>query len=257
VDCGGTCGACPWIKVVDRYYIGENITVVVMNPRDGLILKIKAPDGVTTEYGIGSVGKSTYWVVTYLPNASGMYYLLLEGYDEATYLRPEGYDEKYITVRRHDVIPIMEDVPEEVKSMFVPLLAAFVAIFLWRRRRTKTVIDETTLNRLLSEDEALERLIGERGRLYVPSDGRRDYAQAKKVAAVELSDREKEDAEQLSDEYGIGSDAAKALYLAKKLRAKKIITSAELPEEIRENYKGAKIRRPTLKTLNHKTKEQK
>jgi parallel beta-helix repeat protein len=257
VDCGGGCGDCPWIKVVDRYYLGENITIVVMNPRDGLILKIKAPDGKTTEYKIGSVGKSTYWTVTYLPNVSGMYYLILEGYDETNYLLLEGYDEKYITVRRHDIIPILEDIPEEIKSLFMPLMAGATVIYLWRRRRTKVVVDETTLNRFLTEGEALEKLVGERGRLYVPSEEREEYAEVRNVVPVELSDSDKEAAEQLSDQYGVTTDIAKTLLLARKLRAKRIITAAELPDELRENYKGTKIMRPTLKTLNHKIREEK
>jgi hypothetical protein len=215
-----------------------------MNPWTGLVLTLRGPGGVEEAFNIIRVGESTYSVIKYQPNATGQYLLILEGYDE-----------KYVRVRQHNVVPILEDVPEEVKSLFFPLLFFLVFVYLLRRRRTKTVIDDGSLKRFSQDDELLEKLIEKYGKLYASTDAKEGRASYKGIRFIEFTDADKAAAENLSEKYGITPEAAKTLRLAEKLRAKHLLTSAELPDEIRENYRGTKIGRPTLRTLNHKLTE--
>ncbi len=60
-------------------------------------------------------------------------------------------------------------------------------------------------------------------------------------------------AEDLSDRYGIMLTDAKTLVLCKKLRAKKLISDSELPEEIIDSFKGTKIVNTEKEIENKKT----
>lgn len=159
VDCGGICRACPWIKVNSRAYIRENLTIVVMYPWEGMILEIREPGGRVSFISILKDAGGNYATIRYVPNTTGLYLLRLEGYDE-----------KYVTVRAHEIIPLLEDVPEEVKSLFIPLILSLMFLYLWRRRRTKTVIEEGTLRRFSADSELLEDLIRLHGGLYASAD---------------------------------------------------------------------------------------
>ena len=63
----------------------------------------------------------------------------------------------------------------------------------------------------------------------------------KNLVFIELNESELDRAEDLSDRYGILLDVAKSLILCKKLRARKFITGAELPEEIEDRFEGTRI----------------
>ncbi len=226
IDCGGPCGSCPWIKVETRSYLGEELGIVVMNPRTGLLLRLKEPNGKIKEYNITKKGLSTYQTIQYQPNTTGLYLLELEGYDE-----------RYVNVKNKPVIPGLEKLPEEIRSLLLPLLAALGGILFWKNRRTKVVVDESAIKKFIKED-MLDKLTKKYREVYTVSDGIQGRG---KLVFIELSDSEMVAAEDLSDQYSIMLTDAKTLILCKKLKAKKVISDKELPEEIRDNFKGTKI----------------
>ncbi len=196
-----------------------------MNPRTGLYLIVKGPDGEITRFNITKRGLSTYQTIHYIPPKTGLYLLELKGYDK-----------RYTNVKNKPILHIIEELPEEIKSLLLPLLAVLGGIILWKRR-TKIVVDDSAIKKFIKED-ALDRLIRKYRKVYTVSDriqGMNNFV------FIELSDSEMVAAEDLSDRYGIMLTDAKTLILCKKLKAKKLISDVELPEEIREGFKGTKI----------------
>ncbi len=204
----------------------EELRIVVMNPQTGLLLKLKEPNGKIREYNVTKKGLSTYQTISYQPNTTGLYLLELEGYDE-----------RYVNVRNKPVIPGLESLPEEIRSLLFPLLAALGGILFWKRRRTKVVLDDSAIKKFVKEDK-LDELIRKYRKVYTASDR---IWRADKLVFIELSNSEMVTAEDLSDRYGIMLADAKTLILCKKLRAKKLISDVELPEEIREGFEGTKV----------------
>ncbi|MBN2014479.1 MAG: DUF2341 domain-containing protein [Candidatus Altiarchaeota archaeon] len=225
-DCGGPCAECPWIKLDTRCYLGENLTIVVINPMKELLLTIKTPKGETLEYNMSKRGLETYQVITYEPKEEGLHLLEIQEYDQ-----------RYVNVRRKPLIPILEDIPEEVKSLFIPLLLMGLFTYWWRKRRTAIVIDESVIKKL-TEDPTLAKKYR---RIYTATETWKDLTEIKELVFIELTEAEIDEAENLSDRYGILVKDARTLMLCRRLRAKKLITGTEFPEEIRENFEGTKI----------------
>lgn len=230
IDCGGPCRGCSYIKVESKCYLGENLTIILINPWTGLILIIKDPNGKTTEYNITQVGLKPYTVIHYTPKGVGLH--LLELVD---------YDRRYVNVKKKPLIPILEEIPEEIKSLFVPLIIITLSIIWWRRRRTKVVVDESAIHKFVKEDLLYWELIKKYKRVYTAAEIEKERLKIKELIFIELSESELDQAEDLSDRYGILLDEAKSLVLCKKLRAKKFITGVEFPEEIEDKFEGTKI----------------
>ena len=228
IDCGGPCRECPYIKVKSRCYLGENLTVTIINPWSDLILMIKDPGGKTTQYNITRTGLRPYEVIQYTPKNAGLYLLELVNYDR-----------RYVNVRKKPLIPI--EIPEEVKSLFVPLIVLSLFIIWWRRRRTRVVVDESAIRKFVKEDMLYWGLIKKYKRVYTAAEIEKELLKIKNLVFIELSESELDQAEDLSDRYGILLDVAKSLVLCRKLRARKFITGAELPEEIKDRFEGTKI----------------
>lgn len=226
IDCGGFCDPCPWIKAESRGYPGENLSIVVMNPRTGLRLRIKNPSGGVEEYNVSRRGLETYQLVVYRPESVGVHLLELVGYEE-----------KYVNVRRKSIVSIIDDIPEEVRSLFVPLVIVALFLFWLSKRRTKVVLDESAIKKFIEEEPTL---LKKYGKVYTTAELLQGFAVGG-IVHVELSDAQMDEAEKLMDRYGILLPEAKSLVLCRRLRAKKLITGVEFPEEIRENFMGSRI----------------
>ena len=108
VDCGGSWGECPWIKITKKGFVNETLQIVVINPRDGLVLIIKDTSMNATEFNISGIGRQTYYLIKYKPEREGLYHIELKNYAE-----------RYIPIRKRSII---EQIPEDVRSLLVPLL---------------------------------------------------------------------------------------------------------------------------------------
>ncbi|MCK4491705.1 MAG: hypothetical protein KAU03_03720, partial [Candidatus Altiarchaeales archaeon] len=235
MDCGGPCRDCPWIKVEEECFIGENLTVTLINPWTGLTLVITDPSGESVEYNITHTGLGTYRLLHYTPELVGPHILELVDYDKV-----------YVDVRRKPLIPLLEEVlekiPEEVRSLLIPLilLISFTYWFCFVRR-TKVVVDESTIRRFMTEDLLHWGLLEKHKKLYTAVEMEGELPKVKNLVFIELSESELDKAEDLSDVYGISLDEAKSLVLCKKLRARKFITETEFPHEIRYKFMGTKM----------------
>ena len=176
----------------------------------------------------------SYVSVPYVFNSTGMYLFELGGYDQV-----------YVKVRGKSILPMA--LPARPASMLASFLGFVVFIYWLRHRRTKTVVDEETLKRFLADGSTLESLIKEYGVLYVPGSGNLKF---QNLFFIDLSEKDMRYAEELSDQYGISLTAAKALSLSVRLHARNIVMISDLPDELETIFRGAKIKKPTLKTLN-------
>ncbi len=165
-----------------------------------------------------------YEVIQYTPRDAGLHLLELVNYDR-----------RYVNVRKKPLIPI--EIPEEVKSLFVPLIVISLSIIWWRRRRTRVVVDESAIRKITAEN-MFQELIKRYKRVYTAAE---IEERIKNLVFIELNESELDRAEDLSDRYGILLDVAKSLILCKKLRARKFITGAELPEEIEDRFEGTRV----------------
>ncbi len=229
IDCGGPCQSCPWIKVNSSGRMGELLNVVVINPRDDLYLQVKEPSGETTIYAVKKEGLSTYQVIPFEPRQSGLHLI-----------RIEGYDEKYVKIKNRINIPIIDELPEEVQSLLIPLLILGIIWWKLKNRRKYTVIDTKALHRYIFEDLLTAGLLKKYSLVYTASDVS-DYITNDKIIYVELSETEIEDAEGLSEKYVLGLEDSKALVLCRKMHANRLISSAKLSEEIKSHFEGTKI----------------
>jgi len=225
VDCGGPCGDCPQIKVNEFIYVNETLTIKIINPREGLILVVKDPSLNVTEYNISEVGGKTYYFIYYRPERTGTYLIDLIGYNKL-YSR---------VIERPS--SILDYILREAISLLVPLLLICIFAIWFTRRRTKVVVDGSAIRRFIAEDMS-QKLIKKYKMVYTAAE---IEEKIKELVFIELSESELDQAEDLSDRYGILLDEAKSLVLCKKLRARKFITGVELPEEIEDKFEGTKI----------------
>ena len=226
IDCGGPCRDCPYIKVESKCYLGENLTITVINPWSGLILTIKDPDGKTTEYNVTRTGLRPYEVIQYTPRDAGLHLLELVNYDR-----------RYVNVRKKPLIPILEEIPEEVKSLFVPLILLIsFAYWFYFVRRTKIVADAIGIQNLVEED-----LIGNYKKIYTIPDIAQKF-HFKNIEAVELTDAEIDEAEGLSERYDITIEEAQLLVLCKRLKAKRFLTTLNLIERVGTEFRKTKLK---------------
>jgi hypothetical protein len=151
------------------------------------------------------------------------------------------YEDKYLNVRNRPFIPIIDEaVPEEVRSLFFPLLLICTAVLLLRRR-TKVIIDESAMRRLAAENLLYGDFIKRYRRVYMAADVPKDLLRLDEFIFSELKQNETDAVEDMAEKYSISVEDAKSLFLCKKLRAKKFITGAQLPEEVAKSFKGTKI----------------
>ena len=61
--------------------------------------------------------------------------------------------------------------------------------------------------------------------------------ESRKVKAISLSRDEESQATALAEDYGLSYETAELLVLCKKIKAKKLLTEAEIPEELRRKMK--------------------
>jgi hypothetical protein len=230
IDCGGPCGDCPRLKVDSRGYLGEDFTITIINPRDGLVLRVIDPNRKTREYLINWTGLSPYKTIRYKPGIEGLHLVELVGYDDS-----------YVNIRKKPLIPFLEEIPEEVRSLFIPLTLTILSLIWWMRRRTKVVVDGIAIKRFISEDMLYWGLIKRYKRVYTAIEIEKEPLKIKELVFIDLSESELDQAEDLADRYSIPLDGAKTLILCRKLRAKKWITGIELPEDIGSKFEGTKI----------------
>lgn len=226
VDCGGSCGECPWIKITEDGFVNETLQIVIMNPRDGLVVRIRGPSMSVTEFNISGIGRQTYYIIEYKPEEEGLHFINLEGYDE-----------KYFSANERTII---DYIPREVRSLLIPLTIVISLVIWYTRRRTKVVIDEKALRHVASND-ILTYLIGKYRRVYTVADIQKELMNVKNLIFYELSDSEIDEADELAERYGINVRLARTLILCKKLRAKKLIVGEEIPEEIGNKFEGTPI----------------
>jgi hypothetical protein len=233
VDCGGECRLCPRIRTNGSMYVGENMTIVVENAWLGLVLTVKEPGEEPMAYSIPSMGADQKYALRYVPYREGM-----------LFLKVSGYDERYVKIKSRQIIPLLEEVPPEVRSLFVPLLFAAGFVLWFTRRRTKIIIDEQILEGFELYTMDYMSLAQKHKRFYTAAEKLATYFNLSAVVFVELGAAELAEAEALSVQYGVVPSIGRALLLCKKLHAKTYLTTADLPEEIHENFNGTKIVRP-------------
>jgi hypothetical protein len=209
------------------------MAVIVEDGWQGLVLTIEEPGAEPMQYTLPPLESGKAYVLSYVPSREGM-----------VLLKIGAYDERYIKVKSRQIIPLLEEVPPEARSLFIPLLMATAAVIWLTRRRTKTVVDEQILEgfELYSMDYMN---LAEKYKVFYTAAEREDkYSNLAAVSFVELSAADLAEAEAIATNYGLVPSIARALFLCKKLRAKTYLTTADLPEEIHEKYEGTKIIRP-------------
>jgi hypothetical protein len=209
------------------------MTIVVGHVWPGLVLFVKEPGEVSTAYAISSVDADQAYSLVYVPHKEGMLLIKLAGYDE-----------RYVKVKSRQIIPLLEELPPEARSLFIPLLMATAAVVWFVRRRTAVVVDEQILEGFELYSMDYMNLIEKHKRFYTAAEKESKYANLSAVVFVEFSAADLAEAEAITTQYGLVPSIGRALFLCKKLRAKTYLTTNDLPEEISENFKGTKIQRP-------------
>ncbi|MBN2014344.1 MAG: DUF2341 domain-containing protein [Candidatus Altiarchaeota archaeon] len=227
VDCGGPCGSCPQIEVDKVAYVGDPLEIKVLDPRTGLVLRVKDSLGVGAEYVLSNVSGS--YILGYIPPRKGTYSVELIGYDLA-----------YVEVLERPSSPL-DYIPEVVKSLLVPMALLSIFVFWFRHRRTKVVVDEAALRKIVFGESVYDLLLHKYREVYALRDLEDEFEGVKNVVFVSLNDAEKNQAEGLAEKYGVTTETARTLVLCKKLKAKKLVTGIELPEEIRKRFNGTII----------------
>ena len=68
--------------------------------------------------------------------------------------------------------------------------------------------------------------------------------ESKKVKGIPLSKDEGLHAASIAEQYGLKPDTAELIILCRKIKAKKLITTAEIPFELRQNLRPLTITTP-------------
>jgi len=235
IDCGGPCLGCPYLKLEEMYAVGENVSLVVINPRESLLIKVVYSGGGYDVFNVSGFGLSSYWVLPYVFNRSGRYSVELIGYGFIM------YDSMDVQVRGRGlfVLPPLPDVDEEmVRSLLLPLLVLAAAGVYVVRRRRRVVADEYSIKSLVDSG----RVKGY-DKIYTTYEIANNFPELDNLEVVELSDAEIDRAEDLLERYDLSMDDAKVLVVCGKVRAKTLFTRDDLPPEAEGEIKGVKVAR--------------
>jgi hypothetical protein len=208
------------------------MTVVVEYAWKGLMLSVKEPGKQLKYLEITSVDKDQKYTLDYVPSEEGM-----------VLFKAGSFDERYVQIKSRQIIPLLEEVPPEARSLFIPLML-LIAVVWFLRRRTKTVVDEQILEGFEQYTIDYMSLVEKYKRFYTAAEKEDKYSNLSAVVFVELGAAELAEAEALGAQYDVVHNIGRALFLCKKLHAKTYLTTADLPEEILKGYKGTKIKRP-------------
>ncbi|OYT54986.1 MAG: hypothetical protein B6U72_00580, partial [Candidatus Altiarchaeales archaeon ex4484_2] len=233
IDCGGPCDACPYLKLEEEYVAGENVSLVVINPRKGLLVKIiHLGDGYEI-VNVSGFGLSSYWVMSYVFNRSGVYSVDLIGYGFV------GYDSREVRVRSRSVfvLPTLPAVSEEaVRSLLVPLLVLAAILLYFMGRRKDVVADGSGLQGLVDSGR-----IKSYGRVYTTYEVAGRFPDVDNLEVMELSEAEVDRAEDLVERFDVSLDEARLLVLCNKLRAKTFFVRGDFPEEVDGMVKSVRV----------------
>jgi len=233
IDCGGPCKPCPYLKVKREYTVDEIISIVVINPRENLLVKVVDPDGNYTILNVTKFGLYTYKAIPYRFNKTGIHRIELIGYGFIM------YDSKEVNVRAKPliVLPTLPRISEsKARSLLIPLLILTFVFVLFIRRRKAVVADEFAIGDLVKSGE-----ISKYKRIYTTYEVADKFPEIDNIEIVELNDMEIDKAEEIAERYDIPLSESKILILCRRLRAKKLIIGFDIPKEVEREIRGVRI----------------
>jgi len=213
--------------------IGENVTIVVMYPHEGLKVTIVEPDQNTLVMDVTGYESNTYKIFSYRFDKSGEYLIRLMG------PKDRQYDYKKIDIKSRDIFvlpPLPEITEETVKSLLIPLIVLVMIGILALRRRTKIVADEYSIRGLIQQGE-----LDHYDKVYTTYEIANRFPNIDNLAVIELNDSELDKALKIVDKFSISFDEAKVLVVCNKLRAKQVFLREDIPPEIDRVIKGVHV----------------
>ncbi|MFH0860590.1 MAG: hypothetical protein V1921_05270 [Candidatus Altiarchaeota archaeon] len=245
IDCGGPCAPCPEIPRVSKLVISANNYVKkgdildirvhddLGNPADAIV-RIKKRDGSQIKVRTDSEGRYLMRVND-VGSISGKY-----GFDD----RFQVVGEWTVTAYRAGYLPgelrvIILDPAAATSSIFLAVILGGAIIFLLRRR-SKTLVDYKAAIYLVREDR-----LQDYRRLYVTEDTfdrLPPEIPKKRFRRVQLSLEDIENAENVSEEYGMDLDIAKLLVAAEKAKAREVLLVSEPSAGVKQKFHRIKIR---------------
>jgi len=235
IDCGGPCKDCPYLKIEEGYTVGDNISLVVINPRSNLMVKVVYPNSSYEFLNVSGYGLSSYCVIPYVFNQNGVHSVDLIGYGFV------GYDTHEVNVRGGEifVLPRLPAVSEDVvNSMLIPFMVLVTVVLYLVGRRKNVVSDGWGIRDLVDSG----RIRGY-DKIYTTYEVAERFPDVDNLEAVELSGAELDKAEDLVDRLDVPLDEAKLLVLSNKMRAKSFFVRDDFPKESDGWVKGVRINR--------------
>ncbi|MEA1924340.1 MAG: hypothetical protein U9M95_00565, partial [Candidatus Altiarchaeota archaeon] len=180
-------------------------------------------------------GLSSYWIMPYVFNQSGVYLVDLIGYGFVQ------YDSQEVHVRGKEifVLPTLPAISEEViRSLLIPLLVLVAVVLYFAGRRRNVVVDGYGLKDLVDSGR-----IKNYDRIYTTYEVASRFPQVDNLEVEELSGVEVDRAEDLVDGFDVSLEEARLLILCIKLRAKSFFVRDDFPEEVDSLVKGVRVER--------------